>query len=222
MFETENQTCWREIGFAGDMSCPRLEELVHCRNCPVFIRAGHGLLDREPPEGYLEESAALLSQGKPSHARAEQSVMVFRLGSEWVGLPTPSLRGVFEERTIRPIPHRTGKLLLGVSVAQGQIYPCISVHGLLGVLPEAGGTKRSLRIFKRFLAAGKKEAETVIFPVDEVQGVVRFNENTLEPPPMTVSRSPAAYIKGILALRDKRVGVLDEELLFSSLDKIIR
>jgi hypothetical protein len=39
---------------------------------------------------------------------------------------------------------------------------------------------------------------------------------------MTVSRSPAAYIKGILALRDKRVGVLDEELLFSSLDKIIR
>jgi chemotaxis signal transduction protein len=63
---------------------------------------------------------------------------------------------------------------------------------LLGVLPEEGGGKRSLRIFKRFLAAGKKEVETVIFPVDEVQGVVRFNENNLEPTPMTVSKSPAA------------------------------
>jgi chemotaxis-related protein WspD len=222
MFETEDQACWRDIGFSGDMSCPRLEEFVHCRNCPVFIRAGHGLLDREPPEGYLQESAALLAQDKPSHARAGQSVMVFRLGNEWIGLPTPSLRGVFEERIIRPIPHRSGKLLLGVSVAQGQIYPCVSVHALLGVLPEEGGGKRSLRIFKRFLAAGKKEVETVIFPVDEVQGVVRFNENNLEPTPMTVSKSPAAYTKGILALRDHQVGVLDEELLFSALDKIIR
>src|SRR5436305_2082413 len=30
------QLCWREIGVAGDRSCPKLPEVVHCRNRVVF------------------------------------------------------------------------------------------------------------------------------------------------------------------------------------------
>jgi chemotaxis-related protein WspD len=221
MSETDIQACWREIGYAGDRSCHRLDEFMHCHNCPVFVQAGHSLLDREPPEGYLQEAARHLAQSKPAQVAAEQSAVVFRLNEEWVGLPTSSLVGVFEERVIRPVPHRGGKLMLGVSVAQGQISPCVSLHGMLGLEREDESKTESVRVFKRFIAAAAPTTDPVILPVDEVYGVVRFNERSLAPAPATVTRSPSSYTKGVLELSDMRVSILDEELFFNSVDKII-
>jgi len=47
--------CWKEIGVLGDCSCPKLFELVHCRNCKEYNKAGRRLFDREVSEDILKE-----------------------------------------------------------------------------------------------------------------------------------------------------------------------
>ena len=41
-----SEQCWKIIGVMGDATCPRLDEAVHCRNCPVFAEAGQRLFER--------------------------------------------------------------------------------------------------------------------------------------------------------------------------------
>ena len=42
----EIRACWNEIGVQGNGSCPELRKVIHCRNCPVYSKAGVQLLDR--------------------------------------------------------------------------------------------------------------------------------------------------------------------------------
>src|SRR6185436_17733771 len=79
--------CWRAIGVSGDGICPELVTHVHCRNCPVFTRAGRSLLERAAPAGYRDEWTRLLAQVKPA-AASERSVLVFRLAEEWLAVET--------------------------------------------------------------------------------------------------------------------------------------
>jgi len=37
--------CWRRIGTGGDRSCPRLQDCLRCRNCPVYAQAAVTVLD---------------------------------------------------------------------------------------------------------------------------------------------------------------------------------
>ncbi|MEM7650108.1 MAG: chemotaxis protein CheW, partial [Cyanobacteria bacterium P01_A01_bin.70] len=32
--------CWNQIGVRGDRTCPTLETVIHCHNCPVYSQAG--------------------------------------------------------------------------------------------------------------------------------------------------------------------------------------
>src|SRR5690348_1829413 len=85
--------CWNRIGVRGDSSCPELERHVHCRNCPVYSSAATRLLDAQLPAGHLEEWTAHVARRPETAAAAVQSVVIFRLGAEWLALPT----GVFRE-----------------------------------------------------------------------------------------------------------------------------
>ena len=49
---SELHDCWNTIGVAGDQSCARLKEIIHCRNCPNYSAAGVQLLDRALPADY--------------------------------------------------------------------------------------------------------------------------------------------------------------------------
>ena len=80
--------CWRRIGVQGDSSCPRLTEAVHCRNCPVFSAASHQLFQREAPSQYLEEWTQRIAEAGAITASEELSVIVFRIGAEWLAFDT--------------------------------------------------------------------------------------------------------------------------------------
>ena len=77
--------CWNRIGIYGDKSCPRLPEHIHCRNCSVYSAAATRLLDRYSFEQeHVEQYATRADERKV----ATRSLMIFRLGDEWLGLAT--------------------------------------------------------------------------------------------------------------------------------------
>jgi chemotaxis-related protein WspD len=57
------------------------------------------------------------------------------------------------------------------------------------------------------------------FPVDEVHGTQRYDESELKPAPSTVARATASYSRAVLPWEGHAVGLLDDELLFHSLNR---
>jgi chemotaxis-related protein WspD len=54
---------------------------------------------------------------------------------------------------------------------------------------------------------------------DEVGGLFRFEESELSPVPATLAHAQATYTRGMLAWRDRPVGVIDDQLLFYTLNR---
>ena len=101
------QDCWNQVGVQGDATCPRLAEVSHCRNCPVYASAAARLLHGEPPPEYLREWTDRLAQ-PPAAPESTQSeaVLIFRLGAEWLALPANCFQEVAEPRPVHTLPHR--------------------------------------------------------------------------------------------------------------------
>jgi chemotaxis-related protein WspD len=133
--------CWNKIGVWGDRSCPELEAAVHCHNCPVFSAAGRSLLDREAPDEYLGEWAEAITRPAETKNANGESAVVFRLASEWFGLPVHLCREVVEDCPIHTLPHRSDAVFLGLVNVRGQLQLCISLANFL-----ASKRKRSLNL----------------------------------------------------------------------------
>lgn len=174
------------------------------------------LLDRKSDESYIDEWTALLQQPIAQEGEAdEQSAVIFRLGGEWLALPTPVFAEVAHTRSLHRIPHKSGFLLLGLLNLRGQLRLCVSLHKLLE-LEEGSQAVSQRRQYARLIAIRKGE-ERWTFPVDEVLGLIRFKKASIQNVPVTVSKSTANYLQGVLQWEGKNIGLLDEELLFQSL-----
>ncbi len=217
--------CWNRIGVWGDRSCPELVKVVHCRNCPVFAAAGRRFLDGPSPEGYLEEWAERLALPIGEAATDVRSVLVFRLGDEWLALRVQVLVEVTTQRPIRRIPRRAG-LLAGLVNIRGELHLCVRLAQLLGITSgtrgqgtEAGrpGSDNTARLL---VACG--DSDRWVFPVDEVDQVYRFAQGELTEAPATLARSNSRLTRGVFVWRERPVGYLDDERLFQVLRARIR
>ena len=215
-------SCWNEIGYVGDRSCIELTKWSHCYNCPQFAKSGLSLLHREPPEGYLTENAEALSIVKDEDTAETSGAVVFRISKEWLALSSRVFVSVLELRKIRSVPHRSGKYFKGLSSLQGEIVPVVSVRELLGLEKEyLTEEEKGFRVYSRFICLDRGVGRW-IFEADEVLGVHHYLTDALLDAPATVSKAPAAYTKGLFDLDEKRVSLLDEELLFEAFNRIIK
>ncbi|MFH0879564.1 MAG: chemotaxis protein CheW [Lentisphaerota bacterium] len=215
----KNNQCWSVIGITGDASCPELKRHIHCRNCPVYVEGGRGLLDREMTTGYLKEWTDLLARAKeqaPAHA---VSLIVFRAGSEWFGLPTKCFSKIAPERPIHRIPHRSGRVLLGVANIDGELLLCASLHGLMGLEREdSAGSGEETRA--RMIVTLNKGRRWV-FPVEEVDAIHHVPADELDKPPVTAAKAAVSFTSGLFTKDDKMVAVLKEEVLFDELRRMV-
>jgi chemotaxis-related protein WspD len=211
--------CWNHIGVSGDGSCRELAQAIHCRNCPTYSAAAVGLLDRKIDAEYLSRWAQHFRSEKQDAARDTESVVVFRLGAEWLALPAGVFQEVCSLRPIHSLPHRRNGTVLGLANVRGALLVCVSLHALLGIdrTPEANTTHRRLT-HERLLVVSRDGAR-LVFPVDEVHGIHRFAPGGLGEVPATIAKSTATYTRAMLPWQEKAVGVLDEQLLFYSLNK---
>jgi chemotaxis-related protein WspD len=213
--------CWNRIGIRGDGSCPELQGHVHCRNCPAYTAAAAMLLDRMLPAGHAADSRSdSVASGRLSLEDAE-SILVFRVENEWLGLHSVLIKEIAEERMIHSLPHQRNDAVLGVVNIRGALVLCMSLARLLKVDKAAREEQdRHRNLFKPMLVTSH-ENQAIVFPVDEVDGVHRFSRSALAPAPSTVGRTAAMYTKGILGWQDRTVGILDGDSVFYALNRSI-
>ena len=211
--------CWRHIGVSGDRSCPELATFIHCRNCPVLTSAARRFFDRPAPAGYLDSWREILEQPEVARDADARSVLVFRLGDEWLALPTAVLAEVTSPRQLHRVPHRSGAELAGIVNIRGQLQVCIHLEGLLGLpaaavgIPVATSTARLIVVER----VGDRGAERWVFRVDEVAGVHRVPGQSLRDVPATVSGAGTRATTALFSWHDRTVGLLDVSRLLDGL-----
>lgn len=210
------ERCWRTIGVHGDRSCPQLAAHVHCRHCPVFAAAAAQLLEREPPAESLAEWSRLVAQPPPEARSATVSLVIFRIGAEWLALPTAAFEEILGPRPVHTLPHRRGGAVLGLANVRGELLACLSLRRILGIgeaaEPEAGRGAAQ----KRLLVLAHRGSRAAC-PVDEVEGVHRCDPRALIDPPASLARSAAAYTRKVLRRGERAIGLLDETPLFHTI-----
>ncbi len=215
--ELQLTACWSTAGVYGDGSCAELHKFVHCRNCPVYSTAAVRLLDRPLPANYLREWGQHFAQEKRLSETGDASVILFRIQSQWLGLPTHCFQEVAEKRPLHSLPNRPGGVVLGLANVRGELVTCISLGHSLQI--EGMASLESVRTEYRRLLVVHWQASKLAFPVDEVQGPNRFHPEELKSPPSTMVRANARYAQAILSWQNRAVGLLDTDLLLSSLNR---
>ncbi|HYM48875.1 MAG TPA: chemotaxis protein CheW [Burkholderiaceae bacterium] len=211
--------CWNRIGVRGDGSCPELQQYVHCRNCPVFSAAAAELLNGELPAEHVSEWTHYFAQPRAVDQVGTQSVVIFRVGLEWLGLPTSLFKAVVECRAIHALPHQRSNMILGMAAVRGELLVCVSLEHALGLERVTEQKRDKRRIVPPRLLVLAHEGHRIAFPVDEVHGTHRFHPQQLAPVPATVAKATVTYTKAILPWQQKSVGMLDEQLLFYTLNR---
>lgn len=179
--------------------------------------SANNLLERKADSSYIKEWTELLAVETAPKELAEASLVIFRIDGEWLAMSTYVCKQIADKRLVHTVPHRGSKYLLGVVNLQGQLALCVALHRLLEIdCPELEENTVLDKSEKRFIAI-QKEDETWVFPVSEIFGVVHFDLAKVENVPVTVTKSTANYLKGIVPWNHHHVGMLDEELLFYSL-----
>lgn len=212
--------CWNRIGVRGDLSCERLVEYVRCLNCPVFETAAARLLDQPIPLVDLSRLDIRASAQQQHDAQgASESFLVFRIGGEWLALPTSIFKSIVHTRPIHSLPHRQHRAVLGVVNVQGELLVCMSLAHLLGFEPgTVARDDRARHDLPRLLVVSRAE-EHAVFPVDEVDGVHRLAPATYAPPPATLSQAAAEHTRAVAPWRGMSVGLLDADALFATLNR---
>ncbi|MDT8907137.1 MULTISPECIES: chemotaxis protein CheW [Pseudomonas] len=198
--------CWNRIGVLGDKSCPLLAEHIHCRNCSVYSAAATRLLDRY---------ALRQDDREQVHAPVDsdvvtRSLLMFRLGEEWLALTTRSLVEVAPLQPIHSLPHQRSRALLGVANVRGALVACLSLVQLLDLEPGSAAASGG-RIMPRMLIVAA-QGGPVVMPVDEVDGIHAIDERILA----AASPSGDKYTRGVLPFRERSLRWLDEEQLLSA------
>jgi chemotaxis-related protein WspD len=224
--------CWNRIGVRGDRSCARLDEYIHCRQCPVHAAAAKTLLHRVTSDVDTRADAVTGISGRSniripadtssgidvptgsipnaSGAPAASSVanggaflLIFRLHAEWLALPVAALAEVTAMRPIHSLPRRAG-IVLGVCNVRGRLIPCISLAALLGLAPRQA--EEDGKATPRMLVLSSHTG-TIVAPVDDIAGIQPFTASSIGALPDTLTG--ARYASGVIRYRDHAVGLLD-------------
>ena len=209
--------CWNKIGVSGDQSCPELDKYVHCRNCPVFGSAARSFFHRPAPVEYLREWATLLAQPADVGSVDQAGMLTFRLGIEWLAIDILAAVEVTSIRPVHRVPHRTNAIFAGLINLRGQLHPCVSLHGLLGVDPIDPTTNPPIA---PRLVLIRKDGETWAFAADEVAGVQQIVRSDFQNVPSTLSNPAGSYSRAVFGWGHRSVNVLDEPRLFLALRRM--
>lgn len=215
----EMENCWKRVGVWGKERprCPVLEQMIHCRNCEVFTRAGRNLLERELPDEYRNEWTDLMAAKKDEDIPGTVSAVIFRIEEEWLAMRTQVFAEVIDPENIRAhsLPHRKNPILTGVINVHGEIQLCVSLKEMLGI--EESSVERKDRKSSRRMIVINSDKGQWVFPADEIEGIHRVHPGAFQNVPVTVAKSQSTFTKGIFRWKNRNTAFLDDELLIYSL-----
>lgn len=203
----------------GDSSCAELKKYIHCRNCPVYTTAAVDLLDTDLPADHLARWTRLVAQAKPLVEVDRQAVVVFRIGDEWLALPTLLFKEITHPGVIHAVPHRRNGVVLGLTNIRGELLACVSLREVLSLQAVKDGKRDQHHAAGGRFMVIQREGNRLVCPVDEVHGIARFHGRQQMPVPATLAKATATYTLALLPWEQKTVGLLDDQLLFYTLNR---
>lgn len=200
--------CWNRIGVHGNKQCPLLKRHIHCRNCEVYAAAATRLLDRY---ALAQDTDAQPALDAAEQAGTGRSMLLFRLGEEWLALPTACLAEIAPLQAVHSLPHQRSRVLLGVANVRGALVPCLSLQELLGT-PVSTAEQRSSRALPRMLILAA-EGGPVVMAVEEIDGIHRLDH------PLGAAQDAMRFTAAVLQWRGRSVRVLDDQQLLSAVQR---
>jgi len=216
--------CWHSIGVWGREvpRCPKLEEFIHCQNCDVFHAASLNAYERAIPEDYRLEWTEVLAGEKKQLVTDSRTVIVFRIGEEWVAISTGLCKEISRMMKIHRLPHNKSQILKGVVNNGGEIRICFSLGSLLGIAKAEQIFHDEFQTVYARMIVMNVAGQNYVFPVSEIKGLLQYSEADRAPLPETIRASSASYMSGVIKWDDMTIGCLDEALLTSQLERSIR
>lgn len=209
--------CWNRIGVFGDKSCPQLERHIHCRNCEVYGAAAIALLDRYGSALERGDDDYGQGQGETEEAQgAQRSLLIFRLGEQWLAIATRCLAEVMPVSPIHVLPHRNNRGLLGVTNVRGTLVACLSLAELLGLDTQQDARRGERRVIPRMLIL-ESDSGPLVTPVDEVSGIQRIPVARISSAKHDDKRAISRFTAGVLQWQEQSITLLDDEQLLQTM-----
>ncbi len=178
------------------------------------------LLGRETGDGELDLATAHVAARAEDASGLSQTLFVFRLGGEWLGLPAAIADEVIEPRPVHSLPHRREGLVRGLVNVRGQLTVCVSLEALLQLAASSGGSERAGRqLLSRRLVVLAASGQRLAFEADEVHGSHRYDPASVGEVPATVALSGSPFSAGVLAMGQRSVGLLDAGLVIGAINR---
>jgi chemotaxis-related protein WspD len=174
-------------------------------------------MNQQKPEEYIAQWELRLAREKAERKGGKTSIVLFRLGEQWLAFPTAYFREVVEPKTIRRIPHRTNDVLLGLVNIRGTLHLCVHLGRLLNLDTESCGTPSPIsRATYARMVVIQKDGTAWAFRVDEIYSLHRIEGTDVIP---LLNEEKAS--RGILEWQGRTVDLLDENLLFQKLARTV-
>jgi chemotaxis-related protein WspD len=216
----ENLTddCWNRIGVWSlqTASCPKLQQCVHCRNCDVYSEAGRRMLERTVPGDYRHEWTQRFAEPERCVESLNNSCLMFRLGDEWLAINSHCVSEITQIDKVHTLPHRSDPLVKGLVNIRGELKICVSIGSILQLDKASEPHITDHEILERMILIEKDE-HSFVFPVSEVEGILRYTNQQLRSLPATLANARSKLTTGIVPWNGRNVGILDDELLFYAL-----
>lgn len=216
------EDCWNQIGVWSQQpaKCEKLREVIHCRNCDVYTKAGRKVIEKRLPAEYLTQWTKSYAETPSETVQGQCSVIVFRLGAEWFCLPTMYCESVENPGSIHSIPRYSNQLFQGIVSVRGNLQLCFSLGALLQVATDDTKASGKIGVYKRLLVLNYNQ-QYYVFPVDEIGNIDRIDDTNLDETPATLSQRQAEFVKGMLKTNEQTVAFLNVAPLFTALEEAI-
>ncbi len=150
---------------------------------------------------------------------AKRQLVVFRIGAEEFAIDIMLTREVVLPREITPVPETEG-YVEGVMNLRGHLVPVLDL-------------RKRLRASRDITAGDQRVIIADLFGrmagliVDGASEVIRISNDAVEPPPDLISEIGAAYVEGVINLKDRFITLIDLSKALSGevvaeLDQVMR
>ena len=166
--------------------------------------------ERPLDDATIDASTTHYAEARLADDVALASVFVFRLGGEWLGLPTSLLVRVAVPPPVHSLPHRRGSADAGLVNVGGDLVVHVSLAGLLGIaggITTSGVETGARRSVPRLVVLGDARGRLAI-TVDDVWGVHHHDPALLRVPPPTLTRAPSTFTTAMLEVDGHMVACL--------------
>jgi purine-binding chemotaxis protein CheW len=134
--------------------------------------------------------------------RAEEQIVVFRLGGEDYGIEISQVREIIKKRSITPMP-RQPAYVEGVINVRGTIIPVVNLRKRFGLTGDELSEPHTIIV--------ESGDGLVGILVDSVSEVIRLPQDRIHPPPPVSIGVDSEYLRGICRVGDRLLVYLDVE-----------